>query len=64
MHCGLYNAWKRLFANSAWTLNSTFPEYMTRNKRSFYTFNEIMPQTFDKTIRGITIFTNIEIIIM
>ena len=47
-----------------WTLKSTFPEYMKVNRQLFYTFNEIMQQTFDKTKCGTTIFTNIEILRM
>ena len=49
---------------SFWTLKSTFPEYMKRHSPLFYTFNEIIQQTFDKTRCGTTILTNNEILLI
>ena len=34
---------------SVWMLKSTFREYMKIYRQLFYTFNEIMQQTVDKT---------------
>ena len=47
---------------SFWALKSTFSEYMKGQWQLFYTFNEIMQQTFCETKCGTTIFNNIEIL--
>ena len=55
---------KRLFvfANLVFGVKSIFRKYIKEYRQLFYTFNEIMLQTFDKTKYGSTMFTNIEII--
>ena len=49
---------------SFWTLKFTFPEYMKLYRKLFYTFSDILQQTFDKTKYGTTIFTNIDLLRM
>ena len=47
-----------------WTVKSPFRKYMKGYRQLFYTFNEIMQQTFHITKCGTTIFTNIDILRM
>ena len=45
-------------------LKSNILEYMKEYRQLFSTFNDILQQTFDKTICGTTIFTNIKKLII
>ena len=42
------------------TLKSNFPEYVRGNRQLFYTFDEIMQHTCDKTKSGTIIFSNMK----